>query len=210
MWLLHLRLADWLTLDAAECLTYQPGCVSLPPTSGMVAGLKPALSCSSGVYFKSEVVILAHRQLLRNSVFVLLCEFTKKPNAQFFHSRIRGCHFHRRRRHQGHQDRRQRLQDTKKRSMLSPFNLSRPLKTVFASSWRSISSAKLTIERTTDTANYDNAPAPEKLKFGATISDHMLMIEWDKENLWGAPRIVPYAELRISPAASCLHYGKFD
>lgn len=78
---------------------------------------------------------------------------------------------------------------------------------IFTSSRRSISSAKLTIERTTDTERFHNRPANEELTFGTTLSDHMLMIEWDTENQWGAPRIVPYEDLRVSPAASSLHYG---
>jgi branched-chain amino acid aminotransferase len=35
----------------------------------------------------------------------------------------------------------------------------------------------------------------------------MLMIEWNKQDHWCDPRIVPYQDLHISPAASCLHYG---
>ena len=73
---------------------------------------------------------------------------------------------------------------------------------------RCISSSKLTIERTTDTTNYDNRPAKEDLVFGTTLSDHMLMVEWNKQHQWESPRIVPYQDLKISPAASCLHYGK--
>ena len=76
-----------------------------------------------------------------------------------------------------------------------------------ANARRSISSSKLTIEKTTDTSRYENKPKNEDLQFGQTISDHMLMVEWDKENKWNAPRIVPYQDLKISPAASCINYG---
>ena len=72
---------------------------------------------------------------------------------------------------------------------------------------RSISSAQLTIERTTDNQRFESRPRKEDLTFGTTFADHMLMIEWDKKSLWGAPRIVPYQYLRLSPAASALHYG---
>lgn len=41
------------------------------------------------------------------------------------------------------------------------------------------------------------------------MSDHMLTIEWTKEGNWGKPKIIPYQDLKISPAASCLHYGAF-
>lgn len=35
----------------------------------------------------------------------------------------------------------------------------------------------------------------------------MLLIKWDQENQWDNPQIVPYQDLNISPAASCLNYG---
>ncbi len=72
---------------------------------------------------------------------------------------------------------------------------------------RAISSSKLTIEKTTDAVRFENKPKKEELQFGQTISDHMLIIEWDKDNQWSAPKIVPYQDLKISPAASCLNYG---
>lgn len=73
---------------------------------------------------------------------------------------------------------------------------------------RWISSSKLTIERCVqDASRLANRPAKEDLVFGTTLSDHMLMIEWDKDQQWSDPRIVPYQDLHISPAASCLHYG---
>ena len=59
-----------------------------------------------------------------------------------------------------------------------------------------------------DDTNFKNQPKKEELAFGQTMSDHMLKIEWNVESQWGAPKIVPYEDLRISPAASCLHYGK--
>lgn len=43
--------------------------------------------------------------------------------------------------------------------------------------------------------------------FGHTMSDHMLVLEWTNANQWGDPRIIPYQNLSLSPAASCLHYG---
>ena len=72
---------------------------------------------------------------------------------------------------------------------------------------RWISASQLTIERRADDTRFDNRPAKEDLVFGTTMSDHMLTIEWDKENKWSAPKIIPYQDLKISPAASCLHYG---
>ena len=76
---------------------------------------------------------------------------------------------------------------------------------------RWISSSQLAIEHQTDTTAFDSRPAKEKLLFGQTPSDHMLMIEFEKDSQqWGIPRIVPYQDLVLSPAASCLHYGTRD
>jgi hypothetical protein len=73
---------------------------------------------------------------------------------------------------------------------------------------RSIVSSSLSIEYCkTDQSTFNNRPEKENLVFGTTPTDHMLLIEWDKKNQWGTPKIVPYQDLRISPAASCLHYG---
>ena len=68
----------------------------------------------------------------------------------------------------------------------------------------SISSLAVTITRT-DTPQAKTAP--HDLQFGKVISDHMLTIQWDKDNGWKAPQIGPTQDLSISPAASCLHYG---
>ena len=72
---------------------------------------------------------------------------------------------------------------------------------------RSISSSLLTIERTTDGGEkFRNRPPKEELTYGTTMSDHMLMIEWDQG--WNSPKIVPYGDLQLSPAATSLHYGE--
>jgi branched-chain amino acid aminotransferase len=49
-------------------------------------------------------------------------------------------------------------------------------------------------------------PHPTQLKFGHTFGPHMLQIQYENER-WESPTIVPYGDLRISPAASALHYG---
>jgi branched-chain amino acid aminotransferase len=74
-------------------------------------------------------------------------------------------------------------------------------------SLRWITSSQLTVERTTDPSRFENRPPKEELQFGTTMSDHMLTVEWTKEGGWEAPKIIPYQDLRISPASSCLHYG---
>jgi branched-chain amino acid aminotransferase len=67
-----------------------------------------------------------------------------------------------------------------------------------------VQSSKLTIERT---KHPKSRQAKETLKFGATMSDHMLEIDWDAKDGWHAPKIVPYGPLAIDPAASSLHYA---
>ncbi|KIK51205.1 hypothetical protein GYMLUDRAFT_50705 [Collybiopsis luxurians FD-317 M1] len=50
-------------------------------------------------------------------------------------------------------------------------------------------------------------PPHETLLFGKTMSDHMLVAEFDPEIGWSAPRIVPHGPLSIDPASSCIQYG---
>ncbi|HPD02778.1 MAG TPA: branched-chain amino acid aminotransferase [Clostridia bacterium] len=50
-------------------------------------------------------------------------------------------------------------------------------------------------------------PDAATLGFGRKFTDHMLIMDYD-ENGWGEPEIVPYGDMAISPAASCLHYGQ--
>lgn len=72
---------------------------------------------------------------------------------------------------------------------------------------RGISAAALT-KTLRQESMIQQCPPKNKLVFGTTFTDHMLSIEWEKGN-WKAPSIVPYQDLHISPAASCLHYGAF-
>jgi hypothetical protein len=73
---------------------------------------------------------------------------------------------------------------------------------------RQICYANLTCELKKDTTQFENRPKKEDLVFGTTMSDHMLMVQWEKETGWGSPKIVPYGDLQLSPAASSLHYGE--
>jgi len=51
-------------------------------------------------------------------------------------------------------------------------------------------------------------PPKEELKFGKIFSSHMLEVEYNKAmGGWQAPSIVPFHDLKISPAAAALHYG---
>jgi branched-chain amino acid aminotransferase len=47
----------------------------------------------------------------------------------------------------------------------------------------------------------------ENIKFGRVFSDHMFAMEFE-DGAWRRPRIVPFANLSMSPAASVLHYGQ--
>ena len=52
-------------------------------------------------------------------------------------------------------------------------------------------------------------PADEsKLGFGTIFTDHMFIMNYDEGQGWHDPRIVPYQDLSLSPAAMCLHYGQ--
>eukprot|EP00523_Entomoneis_sp_CCMP467_P002853 CAMPEP_0168743564 /NCGR_PEP_ID=MMETSP0724-20121128/13642_1 /TAXON_ID=265536 /ORGANISM="Amphiprora sp., Strain CCMP467" /LENGTH=394 /DNA_ID=CAMNT_0008791199 /DNA_START=52 /DNA_END=1236 /DNA_ORIENTATION=- len=71
---------------------------------------------------------------------------------------------------------------------------------------RWISSGQLTVERQGDNSLFDSRPPQEELQFGTTLSDHMLVVEFENGK-WSVPKIVPQGNLSLSPAASCLHYG---
>lgn len=45
------------------------------------------------------------------------------------------------------------------------------------------------------------------LKFGAVFSDHMLVADY-KNSDWQTPKIVPFGDISMSPAASVFHYGQ--
>lgn len=47
----------------------------------------------------------------------------------------------------------------------------------------------------------------KNLEFGQHLSDHMLVVDYDKGQ-WNNPRIMPYSDIRMSPAMLSLHYGQ--
>jgi len=47
----------------------------------------------------------------------------------------------------------------------------------------------------------------KNLEFGTHLSDHMLVADYDKGQ-WNTPRIVPFGEIRFTPAMLSLHYGQ--
>jgi branched-chain amino acid aminotransferase len=51
-------------------------------------------------------------------------------------------------------------------------------------------------------------PADEsKLGFGKVFTDHMFVMDWDKDIGWHDAQIVPFGNLSIHPASTVLHYG---
>jgi len=51
-------------------------------------------------------------------------------------------------------------------------------------------------------------PAEDKLGFGEYFTDHMFTMDYDPQNGWNNPRVTPYNEFCIFPAAMVLHYGQ--
>jgi branched-chain amino acid aminotransferase len=59
------------------------------------------------------------------------------------------------------------------------------------------------------TKNPKQKPADQsKLGFGNYFTDHMFLMNYDRENGWHNARIIPYAPIELDPAAMCLHYGQ--
>ena len=65
----------------------------------------------------------------------------------------------------------------------------------------------LTITKTLTTVK---KPKPDmtKLGFGNYFTDHMFLMNYTEGQGWHDPRIVPFGDLPLSPAAMCLHYGQ--
>ena len=47
-----------------------------------------------------------------------------------------------------------------------------------------------------------------KLSFGRVFTDHMFMMNYEEGKGWFDPRVVPYQDLVLSPAAMVFHYGQ--
>src|SRR5438132_734052 len=47
----------------------------------------------------------------------------------------------------------------------------------------------------------------ENSEFGATFSDHMLVVDWESGS-WKQPQIVPFGPISFSPALTPFHYGQ--
>ena len=51
-------------------------------------------------------------------------------------------------------------------------------------------------------------PDVSKIGFGTHFTDYMFEMDYDEENGWHDARIVPYADIPISPANTTIHYGQ--
>ena len=60
----------------------------------------------------------------------------------------------------------------------------------------------------TKTTNPRKKPDYTNLGFGKYFTDHMFLMNYDPDNGWHDPRIVPYAPLELDPAAMVLHYAQ--
>jgi len=46
------------------------------------------------------------------------------------------------------------------------------------------------------------------LGFGKHFTDHMFIMDYNTENSWHDPRIVPYGPITMDPSTAVLHYGQ--
>ena len=51
-------------------------------------------------------------------------------------------------------------------------------------------------------------PDQNKLGFGKHFTDHMFLMDYNKEQGWHDPRIVPFANISLSPACAVFHYAQ--
>lgn len=51
-------------------------------------------------------------------------------------------------------------------------------------------------------------PDQDKLGFGKHFTDHMFLMDYNKEQGWHDARIVPYADISLSPACAVFHYAQ--
>lgn len=51
-------------------------------------------------------------------------------------------------------------------------------------------------------------PDESHLEFGQHFTDHMFLLDYNLEQGWHEPRIIPYGPLELDPAAMVFHYGQ--
>jgi hypothetical protein len=52
--------------------------------------------------------------------------------------------------------------------------------------------------KVTKTTNPKVKPDPATVPFGVAFTDHMFMMEYDSENGWQNPRIVPFGDISLN------------
>ena len=62
------------------------------------------------------------------------------------------------------------------------------------------------IERTT--APKEKPGQDNPLVFGTIFTDHMFVMDYDEENGWHDPRVIPYQPLVLEPSCMVFHYGQ--
>ncbi|EFM09605.1 branched-chain amino acid aminotransferase [Paenibacillus curdlanolyticus YK9] len=60
----------------------------------------------------------------------------------------------------------------------------------------------------TKTTNPKPRPDENNLVFGKYYSDHMFIMDYDAGQGWHDPRVVPYGNISLDPAAKVFHYGQ--
>ena len=58
------------------------------------------------------------------------------------------------------------------------------------------------------TTAYKEKPKGPDIPFGVFTTDHMFLMNYDREQGWHDPRIVPYAPFQMDPACMVLHYAQ--
>ncbi len=53
-----------------------------------------------------------------------------------------------------------------------------------------------------------NRPSDENLGFGKHFTDHMFLMEYNRDQGWHNARIAPYGSFSMDPASTVLHYGQ--
>ena len=96
-------------------------------------------------------------------------------------------------------------------------SITRTITSITGSEYKNFSHSLLTIEpiQRHSSSNDELRQPPlqkqlpkDQLVFGKQFTPHMLQIQYSHQQ-WSEPKIVPYQNLAISPAASCLHYGTY-
>lgn len=61
--------------------------------------------------------------------------------------------------------------------------------------------------KVTRNENPGKLPDADKLGFGKYFTDHMFMMDYDRQNGWQNARIVPFGPITLHPASTVFHYG---